>query len=97
MTVLNLMVRLLELLATLSALLLGITFTKAERIRYPLLGRLDGRQIHLFLIALGSLLLSIGISYISDRLEEFERKDEMTKILSEIDKLGVTRHTTVQR
>jgi hypothetical protein len=45
----------------LSALLLGVSFTKGQRQRYPLLRKLDGKQLHLLVLTAMFWLLSYGL------------------------------------
>lgn len=47
-------------LATLFVLLFGATFTKGQRSRYPLLRRLDGKQVRLAIIAVACMFISYG-------------------------------------
>jgi len=44
----------------LASLLLAVTFTKSQRQRFPIIRKLDGTQLHLFILALLSLLLAGG-------------------------------------
>src|SRR5258708_1746804 len=47
-------------LASVTGLLLGITFTRSQRSRYPVLRNLDGKQVHLFILTLVFLVLGYG-------------------------------------
>jgi len=55
-------------LGAISVLLLGVSFTKAQREKYPLLRKLDGKQLHLFVLACVFLVLSFGTNALKDAL-----------------------------
>jgi tetratricopeptide (TPR) repeat protein len=51
---------LFRLLGAISALLLGVSFTKSQRKKYPILQTLSGKQLHLLLATVVFLLLAYG-------------------------------------
>lgn len=52
----------LEFLAAAAGLLLGLSFTKGQRDRFPVLKKLDGKQLHLGLLVIIFVALSLGIN-----------------------------------
>jgi len=83
---LGIILKFLYALGALATLALGATFTRAQRDRFPLLRRLDGRQAHLFLIAAGCVLVALPLDILADKLKVKEEQQSATEALRKLRK-----------
>lgn len=62
------LIGLFGLLSALSTLLLCVSFTKAQRGKYPILAKFDGKQLHLFFATAIFFLIAYGANMYKDVL-----------------------------